>query len=82
MNTKLTLRLGTHLISQAKMEAKRSGKSVSQMVAEYFHLLAERLKGPEKDIRLTPLVSALKGSLRGSKNGLKDYYRHLEEKYL
>ncbi len=36
MQTKLTLRLDEALIQRAKAEARRTGKSVSQLVAEYF----------------------------------------------
>jgi hypothetical protein len=82
MHTKLTLRLGEDLILQAKRHARKSGKSLSQMVADYFRAMKERFKGSAEERPLTPLVSKLKGSLRGSKISLKDYRRHLEEKYL
>ena len=36
MNTKLTLRLDENLIKSAKNYASSSGKSVSQLVADYF----------------------------------------------
>ena len=36
MQTKLTLRLEDQLIKDAKQYARQSGKSLSQMVAEYF----------------------------------------------
>jgi hypothetical protein len=39
MQAKLTLRLSDHLISQAKSYAKNHGKSLSQLVAEYFRSL-------------------------------------------
>ena len=39
MQTKLTLRLDEHLIENAKVFAKQSGKSLSQMVADYFFQL-------------------------------------------
>ena len=39
MQTKLTLRLEEQLIERAKAHAKKRGKSVSQMVADYFALL-------------------------------------------
>jgi len=82
MDTKLTLRLGDRLIAQAKVQAKRNGKSLSRMVADYFRSLTGHLKSSSKAIPLTPLVAALRGGLKGSKIGLKDYRRHLEEKYL
>lgn len=42
MQAKLTLQLDPHLISQAKSYAKHHGKSLSQLVAEYFRSLANR----------------------------------------
>lgn len=79
MNTKLTLRLDRSLIEKAKAYALRTGKSVSQMVAEYF----ARLDAPQESTiqELPPLVRSLKGVLRGGKAGRSDYRRHIEEKY-
>ncbi len=82
MHAKLTLRLGESLIEQAKKYGKKSGKSLSQIVSDYFLLLADRFKRGDKDIPLTPLVASLKGRLRGAKLGIKEYRRHLETKYL
>ena len=80
MQSKLTLRLDEGLIRRAKLIAKRKGKSVSQMVAEYFALLGSRpSKEPDE---LAPTVNSLKGILKGSKLDRKDYRRHLEDKYL
>ena len=39
MQTKLTLRLEDSLIQQAKNYAKQHNKSLSQIVADYFHML-------------------------------------------
>jgi hypothetical protein len=39
MQTKRTLRLDDQLVKQAKTYAKKSGKFVSQLVADYFSLL-------------------------------------------
>jgi hypothetical protein len=80
MKTKLTLRLDDELIRRAKRYARRTGKSVSQMVADYFALLSPR--GMEENPRYTPTVRSLKGILRGTDSDEKDYRRHLEEKYL
>ncbi len=80
MQTKLTLRLEEELIQRAKSFAKRTGKSVSQIVAHYF----ASLEGtpPENDVELTPVVRSLKGALRGADVDIEDYHRHLEDKYL
>ncbi len=79
MKTKLILRLDDELINRAKSYAKKSGKSVSQIVAGYFSLLDAE---PEKEtFEFTPLVRSLKGSLKSAKVGKKDYSKYLEEKY-
>lgn len=79
MNTKLTLRLDDHLIDKAKRYSHRSGKSISQLVADYFALIEadEPIPGTE----ITPRVRAMIGSLKGASVDEEDYRRHLEEKY-
>lgn len=80
--TKLTLRLDRELIGRAKVYSKATGKSISQIVADYFATLDAREAAP----RLAPIVGSLRGVLRGvateSKAVEDDYYRYLEEKYL
>ncbi len=80
MNTKLTLRLDEQLIDRAKRYSRRSGKSVSQLVADYFALIdaEETIPGTE----LTPHVRAMLGSLKGASVTEEDYRLHLEEKHL
>jgi hypothetical protein len=80
MNTKLTLRLDQRLIRRAKAHARRSGKSVSQIVADYFSLLGGQPQTDDQE--LTPTVRALKGVLRGRQIDRTAYRKHLEEKYL
>ena len=80
MQTKLTLRLDERLIKQAKKYARQTGKSVSQMVADYFTLL-----GPSEmrdNSQYTHTVQSLKGVLRSGGVDEEDYRRHLGEKYL
>lgn len=79
MNTKLTLRLDQELVRRAKSLAKQRGKSVSQMVAEYFQLLG-RARVSDED--LNPTVQSLKGVLRGKGVEKRDYQKHLEDKFL
>jgi hypothetical protein len=79
MQTKLTLRLEDTLIQRAKFYAKSSGKSVSQIVADYFILLDKQIEMEEFEI--TPLVKSLKGLLRGANVDREDYSHYLEEKY-
>ena len=44
MQNKLTLRIDEKLIAKAKAFAKSNGKSVSQIVADYFNLLDKKNK--------------------------------------
>ncbi len=62
MQTKLTLRLEESVIAGAKSFAKQSGRSVSQIVADYFALLDTELT--EVDEVSTPIVASIRGSLR------------------
>ena len=80
MNTKLTLRLDNELIKSAKSQASIMGKSVSQMVADYFYVLDK--KSVKKSIPLTPIVKSLKGSLKNAKIDENEYKTYLENKYL
>ncbi len=80
MQTKLTLRLEDQLIEQAKSYAAHAGKSVSQIVADYFKLLtSEKTKSVSPS---TPVTQSLRGLLRESKLDEKDYKKYLEEKHL
>ncbi|HEX9724644.1 MAG TPA: DUF6364 family protein [Vicinamibacteria bacterium] len=80
MQSKLTLRVDEKMVRRAKAYAKRTKRSVSQMVADYFALLGSRAAGGEAE--WTPIVRSLKGSLRGAEVSEEDYRRHLEEKHL
>ena len=80
MQTKLTLRLDDRLIKRAKAYAKRTGKSVSEMVADYFSVLGSRSADRDKD--LTPAVRSLKGALREADVDIKDYHTYLRDKHL
>lgn len=80
MQTKLTLRIDEALIERAKTYARQSGKSVSQLVADYLEMLPEPGQRPPRP--LTPIVESLRGSLVASGLDESDYRRHLEKKYL
>jgi len=77
MLKKITIQLDEDLIRQARSYSKKKGKSISQIVADYFTLLGKK---PPSEI--TPIVQSLKGSLKGGQVDEEDYRRHLEEKYL
>jgi uncharacterized protein DUF6364 len=80
MQTKLTLRLEDQLIEQAKSYAAQAGKSVSQIVSDYFKLLtSQRTKVNSPS---TPVTQSLRGLLRESELDETDYKKYLEEKHL
>jgi hypothetical protein len=76
--TKLTLRMDRELVRRAKAYARKSGKSVSAIVADFFELLDDR---ESRRPRLTPAVRSLLGALEGAKRDEGDYRRHLERKH-
>lgn len=80
MQTKLTLRMEKALIEKAKIFANTSGKSVSQLVADYFAILDE--DQTHSDIKTTKLVSSLKGIMKGHSVDEEDYKRYLIERHL
>ena len=80
MATKLTLRIDERLITGAKVYARRSGRSVSQLVADFFALLASKME--KEAFEATPGVKSLRGVFRGKRLKNDEYRRHLEDKYL
>jgi len=80
MNTRLTLRLDEKLIASAKRHSAASGRSVSQLVADFISLL--EAQSTSTDVEVTPRVRALRGVLAGSELDEGEYRRHLENKYL
>jgi hypothetical protein len=80
MQTKLTLRLDDWLVRKAKRFSKKTGKSVSKIVADYF----EKLDAPsiEEMEGITPKVASLKGILKATGAQKEEYRRYLEEKHL
>ena len=77
MQSKLTLRLDDRLIRRAKRMANRKGKSVSQMVSDYF----SSLESPKESNEFSPITKSMLGSLKGKKISDKDYYRYLKKKH-
>ena len=65
MNTKLTLSLEKEVIEQAKIYAKGTGRSLSEMVENYFRSLVsnskkDQIEDDEIDPRLKKLVGIIK----------------------
>jgi Family of unknown function (DUF6364) len=80
--TKLTLRLEESIIEQAKDFARQSGKSLSQVVSDYFQAIARNTAtGEPASARPTPITDRLVGSLRGTDLSKEDHRRHWIEKY-
>lgn len=79
MQTKLTLRLEEELIEQAKAYAVKTGKSLSQVVADYFRLLTTAEKKPAGPS--APITQSLRGLIRDAGVDEGDYRRYLEEKH-
>ena len=82
MQTKLTLRVDDALIRKAKRYSRKSGKSVSRLVADYLSNIdaGRDVSGRE----LTPWVRSLVGAWtrgRARRVSEEDYRRHLEKKY-
>jgi hypothetical protein len=83
MQSKLTLRLEEQLIHRAKDYARHSGRSVSQLVADYFALLESpsATESTSEEDRLPPLTLSLYGVLADTGVDEADYGRYLEEKH-
>ncbi len=68
------------LVEKAKSEAARRGKSVSQMVGEFFDSLSASNR--EKAKNLPPVTASLLGVLKGRPMNDSAYKKHLRKKYL
>ncbi len=80
METKLTLKLDTTVISRAKGYAKKRKTSLSKLVENYL----ESVSSPSKtDIKITPIVKSLSGiiDLPPDFDYKKEYSKHLWKKY-
>ena len=79
MDTKLTLKLDSSVILQAKIYAKKKNTSLSKIIESYLGLLVE----PQNMQEVTPLVKSLSGVIDLPKNldYKKDYKKHLTNKY-
>ena len=61
MHSKLTLRLDEEVIEHAKAYSRHAGKSVSQVVSDYFL----QLEGPPPQFEhLPPITESLRGILK------------------
>jgi hypothetical protein len=74
----LTLKIDRELIERAEAFSRKTGRSVSDLIAEYLQKLPESSREPAPT---TPIVSSLRGVLRESGLTEEDYRRHLEERH-
>ena len=83
MNTKLTLTIEQEIIKRAKDYAKEKNRSLSDIIENYLKVLTKEEK-QQREKKLNPVVSSLKGSFRMPKNMdyKKELRNRLEEKYL
>ena len=79
MQSKLTLRLDARLIRRAKAYARRRGKSLSAIIADFFAGIDE--PGIAAAERRSPAVRSLVGALSGHRVDEADYHGYLERKH-
>jgi hypothetical protein len=79
MNTKLTLTLEKEVIERAKKYASDQGRSLSEIVENYFKILTANPEGELKD-DISPRVRKLRGILKVDKNF--NYKNILEEELM
>jgi hypothetical protein len=72
---KLTLSVDQSVVARAKRYAKQRGVSVSEMVEAYLTSVSEPPTGED----FPPILRAVRGTLQ--KADLKEYRKHLREKY-
>ncbi len=78
MTTKLTLTVEESVIGRAKTYAKRTGRSLSQLIESYLETLTDNDPGNEK---ISPRLKKLVGSVKLPKNfDEKEELRKLLEK--
>jgi len=80
MPRKLTLRLDDDLIASAKEYSAKSGKSVSQIVADLFQIIKNEKF--EDRTQIMPVTRSLRGVISNKPVSEEDYKAHLVDKYL
>ncbi|MEK6475912.1 DUF6364 family protein [Catalinimonas sp. 4WD22] len=76
MNTKLTLTLDKETIEQAKKYASEQGRSLSEIVENYFKFLTEH-KTEDVSTQMSPKLKRLKGVMKVDANF--DYKKVLDD---
>lgn len=83
MNTKLTLTIEQALIEKAKNYAKGRGRSLSDIVENYFKAIVREEDEVKQEVK-TPIANSLRGSFKMPKDFdyKKELTDRLSEKYL
>lgn len=81
MQTKLTLRVDSSLISAGKKYSKAHGKSLSKLFSDYLMLITSKQISEKSPMEMPPLTRSLKGILRNTKISEEDYQKYLQDKY-
>lgn len=81
MNTKLTLKLEDNIIKKAKGYAEKNGRSLSELVENYFRVLTENDKN--QNLPYSKIVEELTGVIKLKRNfdEKKEYSDYLLKKY-
>jgi len=77
--TKLTLSVDDDVIKTAKEWARGRGLSLSQMVSAFFISVIKSKQPPDE---MPPILKKMAGILEKEQIPIKDYFDHLESKYL
>ena len=82
MNTKLTLTIEQSVIEKAKVYAKGKGRSLSDIVENYFKAIVKEEGALKSDS--TPITDSLRGSFKAPKDFdyKKELTKALSKKYL
>ena len=82
MDSKLTLNVDKHIATKAKKYARSKGRSLSDLVEDYFRFLTRTDKGSEP--KISPKVKSMMGSIKvpESFNYKKELTERLNDKYL
>ena len=80
MDTKLTLKLNSQIIEEAKLYAKETNTSLSKLIENYLSALTSN---KVKRRRVNPIVKSLTGviTLDDKRDYKKSYTEYLTEKY-
>jgi Family of unknown function (DUF6364) len=82
MTTKLTLSIDKRVVEKAKQYAKRTGRSLSEIIEEYLETLASEYvpKPDEMSIKLRKIIGVVKVPKNFNEKKVKHVY--LENKHL